>query len=59
MAICEDFQYIANRLRQIEQEKRGSPGVPEPAPADLAAATEATPQDFDEWFDSLIWSTCC
>jgi hypothetical protein len=59
MTICEDFQNIADRLRQIEHEKRGRLGVPEPAPANSAAVSEATPQDFDEWFDSLIWSTCC
>jgi hypothetical protein len=59
MAICEDFAYIANRLREIEQEKRGGLDVPNPAPTDAAASSQAAPGDFDEWFDSLIWSTCC
>ena len=59
MPICEDFGYIAERLRQIEQEKNCGPGVQNPAPADVAAPSQAASQDFDEWFDSLIWATCC
>jgi len=59
MLICEDFEHIANRLRQIQQEKSGGLDAQNPAPADAAASSQAAPQDFDEWFDSLIWATCC
>lgn len=59
MPICEDFTYIADRLRQIEQEKGGGSGAQHPAPADAAASSQVAPQEFDEWFDSLIWATCC
>jgi hypothetical protein len=59
MPICEDFGYIAERLRQIEHEKNCGPGMQNPVPADAAVPSLAAPQDFDEWFDSLIWATCC
>ncbi|PPQ29066.1 hypothetical protein [Rhodopila globiformis] len=59
MLICEDFGSIAERLRQIEREKGGGAGLQNPAPADPTAPSQAAPRDFDEWFDSLIWSTCC
>ena len=59
MPICDDFGYIAERLRQSEQEKAGGPGVQNPAPVDAVASSQAVSQDFDNWFDAMIWSTCC
>jgi len=59
MSICDDFGSIAERLRQIEQEKTGGAGVQNPAPVDAAAPSQAVSLDFDDWFDAMIWSTCC
>jgi hypothetical protein len=59
MSICEDFGSIAERLHQIQQEKSGSLNAQNPAPVDAAASSESQPENFDDWFHSLVWSTCC